>query len=29
VYAFLPVNRSEIDLEASRWRLQVGASFSF
>ncbi|HTK42355.1 MAG TPA: carboxypeptidase regulatory-like domain-containing protein [Gemmatimonadales bacterium] len=29
VYAFLPVNRSEIDLEASRWRLQLGASLSF
>jgi hypothetical protein len=29
VYTFLPVKRSEIDLEASRWRLQLGASFSF
>jgi hypothetical protein len=29
VYAFLPVNRSEIDLEASRWRLQLGATLSF
>jgi hypothetical protein len=29
VYTFLQVKRSEIDLEASRWRLQLGASFSF
>jgi hypothetical protein len=29
VYTFLPVSRRQIDLDASRWRLQLGATVSY
>jgi hypothetical protein len=29
VYELAPVSRRQVDLEASRWRLQLGASLSF
>jgi hypothetical protein len=29
IYQFLPVSRRQIELDASRWRLQLGATISF
>jgi hypothetical protein len=29
VYEFIPVGRRQIDVEASRWRLQLGATLFF
>ena len=29
VYGFVPVDRHAIDVDASRWRLQLGATLSF
>ena len=29
VYALVPVHRRQIDLDASRWRMQLSATLSF